>query len=89
MHCPSMFLGILSARYVPVLLVKMSFPVRYCCCLIYEVLFLLRDGQLCIRTKSVADLILPRGCSLSHPLFLLLTCPKGLPFHLFPITSHS
>ena len=45
MHHPSMFLGILSTRCSSVWLVKMSFPVRYCCCFIYEVLLLWRDGQ--------------------------------------------
>ena len=83
MHYPSMFLGILSARCSSIWLVKMSFPVRYCYCLIYKVLFfpflflclffffLGMDSIVsCIKTKSVADLILPRECSLSLKLSL-------------------
>ena len=69
-----------SFRKVQSWLVKMSFPVCYCYCHIYKVwCFWGMDSIVShIKTKSVADLILPRECSLGLKLALSLSLSLSL-----------
>ena len=64
------------------LLVDMSFPVCYCCYEVMLLLLLLRVSIPCIRTTSVADLILPKECILSFKRKVILSLSLSLSVYL-------